>query len=100
MPPPEDSCLLEAQKLVYGDRNEAYGHPLEDYSRTVRIFNAITGRDLTESEGVVFMLAVKLSRLMNKKLRDNYTDLAGYTEVLWIVDKALAKATEHAGPVP
>ena len=91
LPHSEDSCLTEAQLLVYGNRNRSYGHPYDDYKRTVAIFNAMTGRDLTPAEGADFMLAVKLSRMQHGEKRDNYVDLAGYTEVRRII----VEAEEH-----
>lgn len=74
----EQTILQEAQSLVYGDRNNSYGHPADDYGRTVQAFNALTGRDLTTEEGVLFMMCVKLSRQAFKHSRDNLVDLAGY----------------------
>lgn len=87
----EDSILTEAAGLVYGPRGELYDHPADDYERTVRIFNALTGIDLTPEQGVLFMLAMKLSRnvyadLTNKPLeqrRDSIVDTAGYLDCYW-----------------
>jgi len=79
-----ESTLQEAHRLVYGDRGRDYGHPADDYARTVDIFNAITGRDLTPTEGVTFMVAVKLSRMQQSPdKRDHYTDAEGYIDCLW-----------------
>ena len=75
--------LTEAYNLITGDRQHDYDHPLDDYSRTVDIFAAITGHNLTAEEGILFMVCVKLSRLMNEINRDldvpdNGRDAAGY----------------------
>lgn len=86
-----ESILEAAHGLVFGDRGDAYDHPAVDYQRAVDIFNAITGCDLTAAEGIVFMKAVKLSRLGRalqagfpaEAIRDTITDDAGYTECLW-----------------
>lgn len=46
---------------------------------TVRIFEAVTGIALTETQGWVFMLCLKQARMMRGKPHpDNYVDLAGY----------------------
>lgn len=77
-----ETVLQEAQRLVYGDRGRDYGHPTEDYTRTVRIFNAMTGHNLSPMEGMLFMVAVKLSRFKNKATRDCLVDAAGYLECI------------------
>ena len=56
----------EAYHLITGPRQNDYSHPADDYQRTVNIFNAITGHDLTVEEGILFMVAMKLSRLHNE----------------------------------
>ena len=89
----KESICKEAQALVFGDRGELYDHPYIDYSRTVKIFKELSGIELSASEGVLFMIAVKLSRLGNaklkkkkpKKFRDTLTDLAGYADCYWAV---------------
>lgn len=79
-----DSILQEAQRLVYGDRGEDYGPPDENFARTVDIFRAMTGHDLTPHEGVLFMVAVKLARIATcPRKRDNYVDGAGYIDCAW-----------------
>jgi hypothetical protein len=94
----EESCLREADDLVYGDRRGDYGHPYDDYSRTAAIFNAMTGRDLTPSEAVKFMVSVKLSRMLHRKIRDNYVDAAGYIECLRLVDAREAATVVETQP--
>jgi hypothetical protein len=86
-----DSISADATRLVYSERGTAYNHPAIDYSRTVDIFRGITGVELTAEEGVLFMVAVKLSRIANgldeghppELMRDSLVDLAGYAECLW-----------------
>lgn len=86
-----DSITADAHRLVYGDRGSLYSHPYEDYSRTVGIFAAMTGIELTVPEAILFMKAVKLSRLCHgleqgfppHLLRDSVVDDAGYSECLW-----------------
>lgn len=86
-----DSITADAHRLVYGDRQHAYAHPAIDWTRTVDIFRAITGIELTVEEGALFMAAVKLSRIAYgleqthpaELVRDSIVDLAGYAEVLW-----------------
>lgn len=93
--PTEESVLQEAQRLVHGDRGASYGHPYYDYRCTGKMWSALLEHWL---HGIGFlgdaqefptippriatemMIAVKLSREMNKGKRDNRTDTAGYAE--------------------
>lgn len=87
----EPSILLDAYALVHGDRNGTYGPPAQDYARTAAIFEAITGIELSVQEALLYMVAVKLSRIgfgleqgfEPSMLRDSITDAAGYLDCLW-----------------
>jgi hypothetical protein len=75
------SVLAEAEALITGDRNEAYGPFEEDYGRTVGMFNAWRGEDagpLTIDDALMLMVFVKLSRERHRHSRDNITDAIGY----------------------
>lgn len=75
--------LQEAARLTAGDRNVDYGPPVENYEQTAAIFNAMTGRDLTASEGALFMVAVKLARLRTSPTKaDNYIDAMAYLGIV------------------
>lgn len=77
----EESVLEEAQRLVHGDRGAAYGHPLDDFGRTGRMWGAILGIPDVPPEAVALcMVAVKLSREVNHPKRDNRVDGPGYWE--------------------
>lgn len=81
-----DDILKEADAIVHGPRNEQYGDPIDDYSKVVHIFRAITGIDLDPEDGALFMVAIKLARLAKSHdagivHRDSLVDAAGY---LWV----------------
>ena len=87
--PARRSVLLEADGLVHGDRNATYGHPLDDFKRTAKIWGAILGIEITPEQVGLCMCGVKISRECNKPKRDNMVDLAGYAEtVAWCHDEA------------
>lgn len=86
------SVLVEAQGLVHGDRNDDYGHPLDDWTRTANTFSALMAHKLKESltaeDALLFMVCVKASREVNRPKRDNRVDGAGYFECIdWVVDE-------------
>jgi hypothetical protein len=79
--PAPETALQEAQRLVHGDRGAAYGHPIDDYTRTGRMWGAILGLpDIDPRICCLMMAAVKISREVNLPKRDNRVDLAGYAE--------------------
>lgn len=52
-------------------------------AQTVDIFKAITGVELTERQGWMFMVALKLARSTRGKPNpDHFVDLAGYVALL------------------
>jgi len=88
--------LLEAHHLITGDRHNAYAHPLEDYTQTRDIFEALTGIHMTVEEAILFMVSVKLSRLRTamsegRWAHDTVVDTAGYIGCLSMVN---AKRTD------
>lgn len=86
---PNESPLEEALRLTTGDRQSAYGHPLEDFSRTAGLWTALLGAKLrspiTPEEVALAMVCVKMSRQQNKAKRDNIVDMAGYVNCLHMV---------------
>ena len=83
--------LLEAHSLITGARQNQYDHPLEDYTQARDIFEGMTGISLTVEQAVLFMVAVKLSRLrtaMNDDgwHHDSIVDAAGYLGCLAMVE--------------
>lgn len=76
------TILEEAGALVDGDRQEAYGHPMDDYSATAKIMSGILAHklkeDITPEEAILMMVGVKLSRESRKHKRDNIVDGCGY----------------------
>ena len=88
---PAETILQEAQRLVYGPRQDSYGHPFDDFSRTAAIVTAILGNKLKDGEQVVaeevglIQMAVKISRQVNHPKRDNMVDAAGYAATIQMV---------------
>ncbi len=81
-----ETVLEEAQRLIFGDRNAAYGHPAEDFARTGRMWGAILGiPDVPPAQVGLCMAALKISREVHRPKRDNLVDLAGYAGTVAMV---------------
>jgi len=89
------NILEEANKLVHGPRQESYGHPFDDFSRTAKMWEAILGVKVTPEQVGLCMCAVKISRQCNAARGDNLIDLAGYAETVNMVVEERQRR-EHA----
>lgn len=75
-----ENILDEAKRLTTRDRNDTYGHPLDDFGRTAKIWSAVLGIDITPEQCLLCMVGVKMSRLVETPdHRDSQVDMAGYT---------------------
>lgn len=81
-------CLREAEALITNDRNNAYGPPDQDFTRTAEMWKAMgyvrvaadgeTVFDMTPVDVARMMIALKLSRSVWMDKGDNWIDIAGY----------------------
>jgi hypothetical protein len=76
------NILEEADFLINGQRQDDYGHPLDDFSRTAKIWSAIIGVPITAEQVALCMVGVKISRECNMHKDDNLIDAAGYLGTL------------------
>jgi hypothetical protein len=77
-----ETVLEEAQRLVYGDRGLDYGHPLDECCRIASLWSIILKAKVKPEQVPLCMVAMKISREMNRRKRDNAVDIAGYAECL------------------
>ena len=100
-----ESVLHEADRLINGDRQASYSHPLDDFAATGRMWGAIlTGflgfevPDIPAEYVALMMVGVKLSRESRHFKRDNRVDGAGYLgcEDMVIQERA-RRAAETSG---
>jgi hypothetical protein len=97
--PPKESVCLEADRLVSGDRNADYGHPIVDFSRSAKIWEAILGFPVSAPQVGLCMIGVKISRECNKHKRDNLTDICGYAKCTdMIADKIVENQATYSVP--
>lgn len=89
---PRPSVMEEAHRLVKGDRGKDYGHPLDDFTRTGKLWGTILGSEAVSAEKVALcMAALKISRECNGHKRDNLVDVCGYIGTLEMVHDEIAK---------
>lgn len=77
-----DAIVAKARDLVFGARNEDYGHPDEDFKRQSEIARAMH-IPIYPASVPLFMMAVKLSRQVNQDKEDNLVDLCGYVMTIY-----------------
>lgn len=90
---PAESVCAEADRIVSGDRQASYGHPIYDFTRTARIWEVIldldAGRIRPEQVGLC-MIGVKLARELHRPKRDNLTDICGYAKTVSMIHEHAA----------
>jgi hypothetical protein len=67
-----------AANLVFGDRNDDYGHPLDDFTRAGKIWEAILGIPVSAEQVALCMEGVKIAREVHRRKMDNIVDGIGY----------------------
>lgn len=87
--------LAEAAEIVAGPRQDAYGHPADDYAKVIAIFHALTGVSLTLEQAILFMVSVKFARLRtnidaNRWHHDSLVDAIGYLACLDMVHNRIS----------
>lgn len=91
---PED-ILDEAARVTRGDRQAAYGPPDQDFRRTAAMWSALKGVAFSARDVAMFMIALKLSREIHQKKRDNAVDIAGYARCLSICQECESMETHQ-----
>lgn len=78
--------ILEEAAATTAERGLEYSPPEEDHKCIMQIWDALlekSGREVTVEMVPLFMIGVKLSRLVNNPThRDSMVDIAGYARVL------------------
>ena len=82
----KESVNKHAERLVNGDRQWAYDHPLENCERIGIIWGVILDTKAVAPEKVALMLAgMKIAREIYRHKEDNLVDLAGYSACVQMI---------------
>lgn len=81
------SVLQEAHKIIYGDREQTYGHPDKNLKTISKMWNAyitaVGQRELNAKDVAILMILLKTARLANDpNNRDSVVDICGYAALI------------------
>jgi hypothetical protein len=89
--PVKETVLHEAERIIYGDREQTYGHPSKNLETIAKMWNAYLFQDINEpAEGALnakdvaaMMILLKVARLANNQgHRDSVVDICGYAALI------------------
>lgn len=78
--PLTESVLQEAQRITRGDRNEAYGEPIDEHDRIAEYWSTFLGVPVTGEQVAMMMVLLKVARQGHAYRRDSLVDIAGYAD--------------------
>lgn len=94
------NILDEANKLTNVDRQEVYGHPIDDFTKIVNLTQTVLESDIDPRlKHALYMIQVKVARLLNSPEHvDSIVDIAGYANTYaMVLDKIQSnREKEHA----
>lgn len=82
-----ESILQEAQRITRGDRQDDYGHPLDEHALIGRLWGDLLaaarwkqGEPVPPALVADLMILLKMARDQHRRKRDNAVDQAGYAD--------------------
>jgi hypothetical protein len=84
----EMTLLEEAQSIINGARQEAYGTPLESFTWIGKLWSALLGIEVSPEIVALCLIQLKVSRAVNTPgHRDSWLDIAGYAGCWELIQK-------------
>lgn len=81
------TILAEAEDLISTERQEAYGHPADNFANIAAFWSVILKTDVLPRDVGLCMAALKIAREAHMPQRDNLRDAAGYLGCVELVDE-------------
>lgn len=82
-----ESILMEAERIVNGERKDAYGDARLSFDNIATGWEVILGSKVSGRQVALCMAWLKICRESNSHKRDNLVDLAGYAHLAEVVEK-------------
>jgi hypothetical protein len=76
------NILDEADHITSQERQETYGHPLDNLGLTAALWSVAFGRKFSPEDVSMAMILVKLARELHMPKRDNLVDICGYARTM------------------
>ena len=73
-----ESVLVEAERIINGQRAIDYGDTLDSFTRIGQLWSPVLGVEVTAEQVALCMVGLKVARAMNGYHRDSIVDIAGY----------------------
>ena len=93
------NILERANDVVNGARQDAYGHPLDNFNRIAAMWSVILEREVTAEQVGLCMAALKIARQVHSPKIDNLVDLAGYAQTVEMVIGERVRRQQPDGPI-
>lgn len=94
----QETVLQTANRIVFGKRQQDYGRPHVDFSRTAAYWSNLFGVEVRPEQVSLAMILLKISRLMQTPDHyDSVVDLAGYAGTYDLVMQDVEKLKENDG---
>ena len=81
-----DNILQEAHKIT-SDNTRGYEPVGIAFNKIAKLASILTDKEITPQDVCFFFMAVKLQREAYKHHRDNLVDLAGYSNLLNLIEE-------------
>lgn len=77
---PRQDMLAKAGQIISGERDVQYGGPEDNFGRIAKIWSVLFGREFTNEDVAMAMVAVKVARYASNSgfQADTWVDIAGY----------------------